>query len=81
MSYVLRANSDLGTGEWVKPWSGTNGGNCVEAKKLSDGRVAVRQSTEPDGPALIYTLGNSPLSSPGLSLVKRTSSSPDPGRL
>ncbi|MFF9076065.1 DUF397 domain-containing protein [Streptomyces sp. NPDC014872] len=57
MSYVLRANSDLGTGEWVKPWSGTNGGNCVEAKKLPDGRVAVRQSTAPDGPALIYTLG------------------------
>lgn len=57
MSYVLRADSELGTGEWVKPWSGTNGGNCVEAKKLPDGRVAVRQSTEPDGPALIYTLG------------------------
>jgi hypothetical protein len=57
MSYVLRADSDLGTGEWVKPWSGTNGGNCVEAKKLPDGRVAVRQSTEPDGPALIYTPG------------------------
>jgi hypothetical protein len=55
MSHVLRAASDLGTEEWLKPWSGTNGGNCVEAKKLKDGRVALRQSTEPDGPALIYT--------------------------
>ncbi|TGB15523.1 DUF397 domain-containing protein [Streptomyces sp. MZ04] len=55
MSFVLSAASELGTEEWLKPWSGTNGGNCVEAKKLGDGRVALRQSKEPDGPALIYT--------------------------
>ncbi|WP_100112471.1 DUF397 domain-containing protein [Streptomyces alboflavus] len=55
MNYVLRADSELGAGEWVKPWSGTNGGNCVEAKKLDGGHVALRQSTDPDGPALIYT--------------------------
>ncbi|MDT0305842.1 DUF397 domain-containing protein [Streptomyces sp. DSM 44917] len=47
---------DLGTEGWRKPWSGTNGGSCVEALKLADGRVALRQSTDPDGPALIYTL-------------------------
>jgi hypothetical protein len=46
---------ELGTEGWHKPWSGTNGGNCVEAMKLADGRVALRQSTDPDGPALIYT--------------------------
>ncbi|MFD5317161.1 DUF397 domain-containing protein [Streptomyces sp. NPDC127098] len=46
---------ELGTEGWRKPWSGTNGGNCVEAMKLADGRVALRQSTDPDGPALIYT--------------------------
>ncbi|MEV0260134.1 DUF397 domain-containing protein [Streptomyces sp. NPDC050617] len=45
----------LGTEGWHKPWSGPNGGSCVEAKKLSDGHIAVRQSTDPDGPALIYT--------------------------
>lgn len=45
----------LGTEGWRKPWSGGNGGSCVEALKLSDGRVALRQSTDPDGPALIYT--------------------------
>jgi Domain of unknown function (DUF397) len=47
--------TELGTGGWEKPWSGPNGGSCVEAKKLPDGRVALRQSTDPDGPALIYT--------------------------
>ncbi|WP_329312350.1 DUF397 domain-containing protein [Streptomyces sp. NBC_01262] len=44
---------NLGTEGWHKPWSGPNGGACVEAKKLNDGRVALRQSTDPDGPALI----------------------------
>ncbi|WP_436736401.1 DUF397 domain-containing protein [Streptomyces sp. BBFR102] len=48
---------ELGTSGWRKPWSGGNGGNCVEAMRLDDGRVAVRQSADPDGPALIYTRG------------------------
>ncbi|MFZ3491896.1 DUF397 domain-containing protein [Streptomyces sp. 5.8] len=55
MNYVLNAASELGEEQWLKPWSGTNGGQCVEAKKLGDGNVALRQSTAPDGPALIYT--------------------------
>jgi uncharacterized protein DUF397 len=38
---------------WRKPWSGGNGGSCVEALRLEDGRVALRQSTDPEGPALI----------------------------
>ncbi|MFH0241404.1 DUF397 domain-containing protein [Streptomyces sp. HK10] len=44
----------LGSEGWHKPWSGGNGGSCVEAMQLADGRVALRQSTDPDGPALIY---------------------------
>ncbi|MCX5095376.1 DUF397 domain-containing protein [Streptomyces sp. NBC_00365] len=47
--------ADLGTEGWERPWSGTNGGSCVEAKRLPDGRVAFRQSKDPDGPALVYT--------------------------
>jgi hypothetical protein len=47
--------AELGADGWRKPWSGGNGGSCVEAKRLNDGRVALRQSTDPDGPALIYT--------------------------
>lgn len=42
----------LGADGWRKPWS-DNGGDCLEAKKLPGGRVALRQSTDPDGPALI----------------------------
>jgi hypothetical protein len=39
-------------GGWRKPWS-DNGGSCLEVKKLPGGRVALRQSTDPGGPALI----------------------------
>ena len=45
--------ASLGAEGWVKPWSSPNGGDCLEAKKLPGGRVALRQSTDPDGPALI----------------------------
>jgi Domain of unknown function (DUF397) len=44
---------DLGTDGWYKPWSSPNGGSCLEAKKLRDGQIALRQSTDPSGPALI----------------------------
>jgi hypothetical protein len=44
--------ADLGSGEWRKPWS-DNGGDCLEAKKLPGGRVALRQSSDPASPALI----------------------------
>jgi hypothetical protein len=47
---------DLGTEGWSKPWSGGNGGSCVEALKLRDGRIAIRQSSDPEGPALVYTV-------------------------
>jgi hypothetical protein len=49
--------TDLGTAGWTKPWSGSNGGDCLEAKKLPGGRVALRQSTDPAGPALILEPG------------------------
>jgi hypothetical protein len=45
--------ASLGDDGWVKPWSGSNGGDCLEAKKLPGGRVALRQSTDPNSPALI----------------------------
>jgi len=44
---------NLGTEGWHKPWSGPNGGSCVEIMVLDDGWAAVRQSTDPEGPALI----------------------------
>lgn len=45
----------LGEQGWECPWSGPNGGQCVETKQLADGRVAMRQSADPASPALIYT--------------------------
>lgn len=49
--------AELGLEGWSKPWSSTNGGACLEVKRLADGRVALRQSTDPGGPALILEPG------------------------
>jgi hypothetical protein len=41
---------------WIKSsYSGPTGGNCVEVAFLPDGDVAVRNSRQPDGPALVFT--------------------------
>jgi hypothetical protein len=41
---------------WVKSsYSGPTGGNCVELARLPGGRVAVRNSSDPAGPALVFT--------------------------
>jgi len=42
----------LGGEGWRKPWS-DNGGDCLEAKKLPGGRVALRQGADPGSPALV----------------------------
>jgi hypothetical protein len=55
MNHVINAVLELGADGWCKPWSGHNGGNCVEIKSLADGRFAMRQSTDPEGPALVFT--------------------------
>jgi hypothetical protein len=46
---------ELGDVRWVK--SGRSGpqGNCVEIAELADRRVAVRNSRDPQGAALVYT--------------------------
>ena len=41
---------------WRKSsYSGSNGGNCVEVAALAGGRRAVRDSKDPDGPALLFS--------------------------
>jgi hypothetical protein len=45
---------DLGELEWRVAGSG-NSGSGVEMARLPDGQVAVRNSADPQGPALIYT--------------------------
>ena len=42
--------------KWQKSlFSGNGNNNCVEMARLPEGEVAVRNSRDPDGPALIYT--------------------------
>ena len=55
MNPIHDADRQLGGADWHQPWSGSNGGNCVEVKSLGGGRYAVRQSTDPQGPALVFT--------------------------
>jgi hypothetical protein len=40
---------------WQKSRRSNPSGNCVEAALLANGDVAVRNSRDPEGPALIYT--------------------------
>jgi Domain of unknown function (DUF397) len=49
--------ADLGPDGWARPWSSPNGGSCLEAKQLPGGRVALRQSSDPDSPALVLDAG------------------------
>lgn len=46
---------DLPAAEWVKSSFSGAQGNCVEFAKLADGQIAVRNSRDPHGPALIFT--------------------------
>jgi hypothetical protein len=40
---------------WTKSARSNASGNCVEVAQLPDGSVAVRNSRDPQGPALVYT--------------------------
>lgn len=43
------------TNRWrTSSFSGGNG-SCVEVADLPDGRIAVRNSTDPDGPTVLFT--------------------------
>lgn len=53
MGNGVRASS-LGV-RWIKSRHSNATGNCVELAALADGSVALRNSREPDGPALVYT--------------------------
>jgi hypothetical protein len=40
---------------WIKSRHSNAEGNCVEVAALTGGGMAVRNSRDPDGPALVYT--------------------------
>jgi len=45
---------ELGAATWIKSsYSGDNGGNCIEVALAFPGVVPVRDSKNPDGPALL----------------------------
>jgi len=46
---------ELGPVAWRKSTVSNPNGNCVELAALPDGSVAVRNSRQPEGPALVYT--------------------------
>jgi len=45
----------LSVGRWRKSRASNPSGCCVEVARLAGGAVAVRNSRDPGGPALIYT--------------------------
>ncbi|MFJ9963174.1 DUF397 domain-containing protein [Streptomyces avermitilis] len=40
---------------WIKSRHSNAEGNCVEVAALGGGGIAVRNSRDPEGPALVYT--------------------------
>jgi hypothetical protein len=49
------AATELVGASWRKSTYSNSQGNCVEFAPLPDGSVAVRNSRDPQGPALVYT--------------------------
>lgn len=47
--------ASLGGVQWRKSSASNPSGNCVELAELPDGAVAMRNSRDPQGPALVYT--------------------------
>jgi hypothetical protein len=47
--------SALSSAMWTKSSHSNATGNCVEIAELPGGHVAIRNSRDPQGPALIYT--------------------------
>jgi hypothetical protein len=52
---MAREPVDLSRAAWRKSARSNNGGNCVEVAANLPGAVAMRDSKDPDGPALVFT--------------------------
>ena len=49
------AAEQLGAVAWRKSSASNPSGDCIEVAALDSGAVAVRNSRDPQGPALVYT--------------------------
>jgi hypothetical protein len=49
------AADELGGVTWRKSRASNPSGDCIEVAALASGAVAVRNSRDPHGPALVYT--------------------------
>lgn len=54
-SFTNGMPAGLIAGSWVKSSKSEANGTCVEALGLPNGGVALRNSTDPGGPALVFT--------------------------
>ncbi|MEU6814092.1 DUF397 domain-containing protein [Streptomyces sp. NPDC046860] len=57
MEFINGMPANLIPGHWVKSRQSEAQGMCVEAIPLPHGGVALRNSTDPNGPALVFTEG------------------------
>lgn len=54
---MTAADPDLSRAAWRKSTHSGNGGDCIEVAAAAPGTIAVRDSTDPHGPALTFTPG------------------------
>ena len=54
-AYNGMSSTELRDVQWCKSGRSSAQGNCVEVARLPSGEVAMRNSRDPDGPALIFT--------------------------
>lgn len=51
---TTKADTLTGANWFTSSYSNGSGGNCVEGARLADGVMAVRDSKNPQGPALLF---------------------------
>jgi hypothetical protein len=51
---TTKADTLTGAAWFKSSYSDSLGGNCVEGARLGDGSMAVRDSKDPEGPALLF---------------------------
>jgi hypothetical protein len=53
---IILSESERASLAWLKARASTNNGECLEIASTA-GKIAIRDSKDPDGPILVYTRG------------------------